>query len=214
MLATILQDLERPYKRSCPKWPFYGLWRLTKGFPCGSASKESTCNAGDLGSIPGLGRSPGNGNGNPLQYSCLENPRDREAWQSTVHGVAKSRTRPSNFTSLKVTQLVRGRARAKTRDYLLPGLDGKHRSVTSEFHNNIHIYVFNSSPFSFTFPTIQFQTVLLMMQYSNLLVNRSLCYSWQTWQPSWYFPLTKNSIPTLKDRFQFEIYERSRASQT
>ena len=47
---------------------------------------------GDLGSIPGWGRSPGVGNGNPLQYSCLENPRDREAWQATVHGVAKSWT--------------------------------------------------------------------------------------------------------------------------
>ena len=49
-------------------------------FPCGSAGKESACNAGDLGSIPGLGRSPGEGNGNPLQYPCLENPMDREAW--------------------------------------------------------------------------------------------------------------------------------------
>jgi len=47
------------------------------GFPCDLAGKESTCNAGDLGSIPGLGRSPGEGNGNPLQYSCLENPMDR-----------------------------------------------------------------------------------------------------------------------------------------
>ena len=50
----------------------------------------SPCNAGDPGSIPGLGRSPGKGNGNPLQYSCLENPMD-EAWEATVHGVAKSR---------------------------------------------------------------------------------------------------------------------------
>ena len=50
------------------------------GFPCGSADKESTSNAGDLGSIPGLGRSPGEGNGNPLQYSCLENPMDGGAW--------------------------------------------------------------------------------------------------------------------------------------
>ena len=58
--------------------------------------KESACNAGDLGSIPGLGRSPGGGNGNPLQYSCLENPMDRGAWQVTVHGVAKSRTWLSN----------------------------------------------------------------------------------------------------------------------
>ena len=56
-------------------------------FPCGSAGKESTCNAGDLDSIPGLGRSPGEGHGNPLQYSRLENPMDRRAWQVTVHGI-------------------------------------------------------------------------------------------------------------------------------
>ena len=52
---------------------------LDRGFPCGSAGKESTCNAGNLGSIPGLGRSPGVGNGNPLQYSYLGNPMDRGA---------------------------------------------------------------------------------------------------------------------------------------
>ena len=51
--------------------------------------KESACNAGDLGLIPGLGRSPGEGNDNPFQYSCLENPMDRGAWQTTVHGVAE-----------------------------------------------------------------------------------------------------------------------------
>ena len=50
------------------------------GFPCGSEGKASACNAGDLGSIPGSRISPGEGNGNPLQYSCLENPMDREAW--------------------------------------------------------------------------------------------------------------------------------------
>ena len=61
--------------------------------------KEFTCNAeasGDTGSIPGLGRSPGEGNGNPLQYSCLENPTDRGAWRTTLHGVAKSGTQPSD----------------------------------------------------------------------------------------------------------------------
>ena len=62
------------------------------GFPGGSDDKESTCNARDLGSIPGLGRSPGEGNGYPLRYSCLENSMDRGAWWSTVHGVAKSQT--------------------------------------------------------------------------------------------------------------------------
>ena len=59
------------------------------------SDKESSCNAGDAGLIPGLGRSPGGGNGNPLQCLCLENPMDRGAWQATVHGVAKSGTRLS-----------------------------------------------------------------------------------------------------------------------
>ena len=66
------------------------------GFPGGSDGKESPCNAGDPGSIPGLGRSPGDGNGNPLQYSYLEISMDRGAWQATVHGVAKSRTQLSD----------------------------------------------------------------------------------------------------------------------
>ena len=61
-------------------------------FPGGSDGKESACKAGDPGSIPGWGRSPGEGNGNPLQYSSLENPMDRGAWWATVHGVAKSWT--------------------------------------------------------------------------------------------------------------------------
>ena len=67
-------------------------------FPDGSAGEESACCAGDkgdTGSIPESGRSPGEGNGNPLQYSCLENPMDRGAWRATVHGVAKGRTRLS-----------------------------------------------------------------------------------------------------------------------
>ena len=63
----------------------------SKDFPGGSDGKASAYNAGDLGSIPGSGRSPGEGNGNPLQYSCLENPMDGGAWWATVHGLAKSR---------------------------------------------------------------------------------------------------------------------------
>ena len=61
-----------------------------------SDGKESACNAGDLSSIPGLGRSPGEGSGNPFQYSCLKNFMDRGAWRATIHGVTKSRTRPSD----------------------------------------------------------------------------------------------------------------------
>ena len=62
------------------------------GFPGGSDSKESACNEGDPGPISRSGRSPGEGNGNPLQYLCLENPMDRGAWRATVLGVAKSST--------------------------------------------------------------------------------------------------------------------------
>ena len=62
------------------------------GFPGGASGKESAYEAGDQGSIPGIGRYPGEGNGNPLQYSCLENSMDREVWQATLRGVAKNLT--------------------------------------------------------------------------------------------------------------------------
>ena len=69
-------------------------WHLTRAFdsnfPCSSLGKKSACSAGDLGSIPGLGRSPGEGNGNPLQYPCLENLMERGAWWAAVHGGAES----------------------------------------------------------------------------------------------------------------------------
>ena len=71
---------------------------IFEGFPGGLDGKVSACNAGDPGSIPGSGRSPGEGNGNLLQHPFLENPMDGGAWQATVHGVAKSRTRLSDFT--------------------------------------------------------------------------------------------------------------------
>ena len=68
----------------------------SRGFPGGSVVKESACQAGDADSIPGSGRSPGEGNGKPLQESCLENPMDRGAWQAIVHGVTKSQTQLSD----------------------------------------------------------------------------------------------------------------------
>ena len=73
-------------------------------FSGGSDGKESTRSAGDPGLTPGLGRIPEEGNNNPLQYSCLENPMNREAWQATIHGVAKSWTRLSNFTYVQYVQ--------------------------------------------------------------------------------------------------------------
>jgi len=68
------------------------LCATIEGFPGGSGSKESACNAGDSGLIPESGRSPGEENGYPLQYSCLDNLKDRGAWWAAVHGVAKSQT--------------------------------------------------------------------------------------------------------------------------
>ena len=71
----------------------YHFGKLQMGFPGGSEGKESTCHAGDPGSVPGSGRPPGEGNGYPLLYSCLENPMDqRSLAQATVHGVTKNQT--------------------------------------------------------------------------------------------------------------------------
>ena len=76
------------------------------GFLCGSDGKESVCNTGDLGLIPGLGQPPGGGNVYPLQYSCLDNPTNREVWWATVHRVAKSQTGLKRFST---AQQSRGR---------------------------------------------------------------------------------------------------------
>ena len=75
-------------------WPSVILWgpSIPEGFPGSSNGKEFACNAGDLGLIPGSGRSPEGGHGNPLQYSCLENPMNRGAWRATFHGVAETNT--------------------------------------------------------------------------------------------------------------------------
>ena len=83
-------NLRDALRKGSPK----AIW----GFSGGSDGKASLCSAGDQGSIPGLGRSPGEGNGSPLQYSCLENPMDGGAWWATVHGVANSRIWLSDFT--------------------------------------------------------------------------------------------------------------------
>ena len=74
----------------------YVVVSAQKSFPLSPVGKESACNAGDPGSIPGSGRSPEEGNGNPLQYSCLENPMDRGPWQATVHEGHKSQTQLSD----------------------------------------------------------------------------------------------------------------------
>ena len=83
-----------------PKYWSFSLSISLPNFPGSSGGKASVYNAGDLGSIPGSGRSPEDGNGNPLQDSCLENPVDREAWWATVHRATKGRTQLNNFTYL------------------------------------------------------------------------------------------------------------------
>ena len=90
-------------KNACPRGAYVlkgesgrRISKYSVGLPWWLSGKESACQAGDPGSIPGLGRSPGEGNGNPLQYSCLENPMDRGAWRVTGPGVTKSGTRLSD----------------------------------------------------------------------------------------------------------------------
>ena len=92
--------LENPRDSGTGGLPSMGSHRVGRDWSdlAVAALPASACNAGDLGSIPGSGRSSGEGNGNPLQYSCLENPMDRGAWWAAVHGVAKSCTRLSDFT--------------------------------------------------------------------------------------------------------------------
>ena len=90
---TVSQTIHPHYEIRSSPLTFLYVHFIFLSFPGGSDGKESACSAGDLGSIPGLGRSPGEGHGNPLQYSCLENSMDRGAWRAAVCGVAKSRSR-------------------------------------------------------------------------------------------------------------------------
>ena len=79
-----------PFRLIIPNKDFFSpVYYKCGSFPCSSVGKESACNTGDPGLIPWLGRSPGEGNGNPLQYSGLENPMDRGTWKAIVHGVAR-----------------------------------------------------------------------------------------------------------------------------
>ena len=109
-------------------------------WPLGSHGKEASCNAGDLGSITGLGRSPGERNGNPLQYSCLENPMDRGAWQATVHGVPRIRhnlvTKPPPPRTYSIFHIIL--------DFrLLQDIDYNSLCYTVNLCCLLHIYFFN-----------------------------------------------------------------------
>ena len=106
LVAQLVKNLPAMQETPLYFWVRKIPWRRDRlptpvllGFPGGSDDKESACNMGDLGSVPGLGRSPGGGHGNPIQYSCLENPKDRRAWPAIVHGVTESQTRLKRLSS-------------------------------------------------------------------------------------------------------------------
>ena len=99
-----LSELPASQCKRGTEWKFFpSLYTVLHSSELPSDGKASASNAGDPGSIPWSGRSPGEGNGTPLPYSCLENPMNREAWYTTVHGISKSRMRLSDFNSLHFT---------------------------------------------------------------------------------------------------------------
>ena len=106
----------------------------------GSDGEESACNVGDPGLIPGLERSPGEGNGNPLRCSCLENPMDRGAWWATVHGVAKSQTGQRETNTYWVKEILKCPLLEKQRNLLIRGLISKDCSIVKTLHLDISIY--------------------------------------------------------------------------
>ena len=97
---------------------------LEQGFPGGSDGKPSACSVRDPGSIPGSGRSSGEGNGNPLQDLCLKNPVDREAWYAAVHGITKNQTRLSDFTFTQSKGY---------QTFFFKGLDSKHFRLANPY---------------------------------------------------------------------------------
>ena len=92
IMVKLIRDLKQPSEQP-GKGAVSTLYTFCSSYPTGSDGKESACHAGDLGLIPGSERSCREGNDNPLQYSCLENPMDREAWWATLHRAAKSQTK-------------------------------------------------------------------------------------------------------------------------
>ena len=98
LLVSIVVSIPTCHEGDGGLIPQWGRVQNLLDFPGGSDGKASAYHVGEPGSIPGFGRSPGEGNGNPLQYSCLENPMDGGAWWAAVHGVTKSQTRLSDFT--------------------------------------------------------------------------------------------------------------------
>ena len=97
MVSCPLQSFSLGSSAFCP----LQIWAYdSESLPCSSNGKESACDAGDPGSVPGSGRSPGERSGNSLQYSCMENPKNRGTWRATVHGVTESQTRQRDYATM------------------------------------------------------------------------------------------------------------------
>ena len=146
----------------------------------GSEDKAFACNAGDLGSIPGLGRSPGEGNGNPLQYSYLENPMDRGAWRAMVHGVAKNQTQLSDFPleqKKNILPIFRTEAPRSLSSYSYsPFFSHQHKKnnieMAGHLQNNYNGASFSSDDLMFH---LQFKTVCLTKPSGLLYFYTSSC---------------------------------------
>ena len=123
---------------------FLVMARLSMGFPSGSDGKESACNAGNLGSVPGSGRSPRKGNGNLLLYSCLENFIDREAWRATVHRVATGQTWLSDWYTQSWLQ-----SQLPTTEFQKVSKIDLCQMACSEFHHVWFLGRANTFPISF-----------------------------------------------------------------
>ena len=168
-------------------WVWSLVWE-DQGFPGGLEGKASTCNEGDPGSIPESGRSPGEGNGNPLQYSCLENPIDGGAWEAAVHGVVKSWTWLSRFTSLHFWEdLEKGKAThssilAWRIPWIVHGV-AKSRTQLSDFHFSL---------LHFILLWISFQHILI-----EYYLQQMVEIVWFIWIVCFYFFLMLTKIFVL-----------------
>ena len=132
---------------------------LSQDFPGGASGKESACNTGDAGSIPGSGRSPEGGHGNPLQYSCLENPMDRGAWWTIVHGVTKS------WTLLKWLSMMHT-------------LFSEMFNVADLIHFYFIVYFIKIRTFSYS-TTVWWLKIRKLNVDATLIICRSFSRSWQ-----------------------------------
>ena len=174
------------------------------GFPDGSVVNGVPANAGDLGSIPGSGRSPAEGNGNPLQYSCLENPMDRGAWRATICGVTKSQTR---LKQLNTTLKRKGSHRTEvpeSREEVLPQL--RAWACLPFQYSQAAAYIFRCKPcqsYRCAFPFSRTEVPAVPHMWAPCLSLAVYCFpSLESWHPH-ACPLTSWEIHMIQFNHQF-----------